>query len=118
MCFHFFELKRVLVVLLLNTLISFSGEFFLDGLLESREILFLILHTSIEFSFQVVELSDFMRYPGLTFLLTCSLRYCQSTFVCLKGIDHIDLYQLFSFLDVDFHQLFAYQPDHLTPLLF
>lgn len=50
MCLHLLELEGILVVLLLYAFISLFGELFLDGLLESSEILFLILHTSVKFS--------------------------------------------------------------------
>lgn len=117
MCLHLLELEGVLVVLLLHALVSLSGEFLLDGLLEPGEVLFLILHTSVEFTLQVVELSDFMRYPRLAFLLSCSLRDCQSTLIGFEGVYHIDFDQFLSFFDVNLHQLLANQPHHLTPLL-
>ena len=116
-CLHFFEFERVLAVLLLDTILYLPNQFVLDGLLESRQILFLVLYAAFKLSLQVVEFSYFMGDACFTLPLTGSLRHHQSTLECFEGIDKVDLDQFFCFFDVYFDQLLPNQPHHLCALL-
>ena len=53
-CLLLLEFQRILAVLLLNAVLCLTHQLVLNGLLQTSQVLLLVLHTALELSLQIV----------------------------------------------------------------
>lgn len=121
MCLHFFELKsdpflsEVFFLPKIFTIIPF--KLFLECFLEEFYVVNLIGNTFLISAFFIVDLTNTMRNPSLTFKFLSFLGNSEGTLISLKSLLKVVFLTLGRFFYVDFNEFLSDGLGHFHPLL-